>query len=60
MKVWVVTYPDLSGSPIVTVWDNRKSAVKHYNFLKRSQSGWITLAEVPILHSFEENNHENN
>lgn len=52
-KVWVVTYTDLSGAPIVTVWDNRESAAKHYDFLKKRRSGCITLDEAPIHHIFE-------
>lgn len=52
-KVWVVTYTDLSGAPIVTVWDNRESAVKHYEFLKKRRYCWTTFDVAPVYHVFE-------
>ena len=53
MKVWVVTYPDSSGAPIVTVWANCEAATKHYEFLTKSQGGRVTIDEVPVYHVLE-------
>lgn len=36
--VWVVTYIGDDGIPVVTVWENKKSAVLHYGYEKKSHN----------------------
>ena len=51
--VWVVTYPDSSGAPVITVWGDYVSAAEHWEYLKKGVGGLVTLDEAPIYHVFE-------